>query len=96
MKLLEAIRAINIEQQGKIANKTPKTFMMHVKSREALHRLNSFLMTARMEEVSTENVRVLDDYDETLDRLLAETLSEKKEKKLNEKELQRYPIQIFQ
>ncbi len=56
-----------------------------MKNPEALHKLNTFLMTIKLEEQNTESEGLAQDYEDTLDRLLAETLSEKKEKKLNER-----------
>lgn len=37
--------------------------MSFVKNREALHRLNTLLMTARLQELCTEDENVLDDYE---------------------------------
>ena len=86
MNLLEVIRATNIEQHKEVVQSKP--FMSFVKNKEALHHLNSFLMTIKMEEASTGSDIGLDKYELTIDRLLGEALSEKKDKILDEKQLQ--------
>jgi|JI6StandDraft_1071083.scaffolds.fasta_scaffold03171_11 hypothetical protein len=63
--------------------------MSFVKNRDALHRLNNLLMTVKLENANGKD-HSLYDYEETVDRLLTETLAEKKDKKLDEKYLQRY------